>query len=189
MVSLWVGYVLFTLVGISQCDLYFSFILQFNSSRPSDVYIPWWRRRMETFSTFLALCEDNPPVTTGFASQRPVMQSFEVFFDLHLNKRLIKQLKCWWLETQSRSLWCQCNDQQAKPSLVKIMACPLPCYIVNWILETNCSETRIEIFSFKEMPLKMLSAKWQTFCLRLSEFNFDHDSFRLWVSASWEAEH
>ena len=26
-----------------------------------------------------------------FASQRPVMRSFDVFFDLHLNKRLNKQ--------------------------------------------------------------------------------------------------
>ena len=41
---------------------------------------------METFSTLLALCEGNPLVTTGFPSQRPVTQSFDDFFDLHLNK-------------------------------------------------------------------------------------------------------
>ena len=40
----------------------------------------------------LALCEGNPSATGGFPSQRPVMQNFEVFFDLHLNKRLSKQL-------------------------------------------------------------------------------------------------
>ena len=27
------------------------------------------------------LCDGNPPVTGGFPSQRPVMQSFDVFFD------------------------------------------------------------------------------------------------------------
>ena len=31
-------------------------------------------------SAFLALCEGNPPVTGGFPSQRPVTQSFNVFF-------------------------------------------------------------------------------------------------------------
>ena len=35
----------------------------------------------------LALCEGNPPVSNGFSSQRPVTWGFELFFDLHLNKR------------------------------------------------------------------------------------------------------
>ena len=39
-----------------------------------------------------------------FPSQRPVTQSFDVFFDLRLNKRLSKQSKRRWLETTSRSL-------------------------------------------------------------------------------------
>ena len=43
------------------------------------------------FSALLPLCEGNPPVTGGFPSQRPVTRSFDVFFDLHLNKRLSKQ--------------------------------------------------------------------------------------------------
>ena len=37
---------------------------------------------METISTSLAFCEGNPPVTGGIPSQRPVTQSFDVFFDL-----------------------------------------------------------------------------------------------------------
>ena len=45
---------------------------------------------MKTFSALLALCEGIPPVTGGFPSQRPVTQSFDVFFDLRLNKRLSK---------------------------------------------------------------------------------------------------
>ena len=43
---------------------------------------------MEAFSALLALCEWNPPVTIGFPSQRLVTQSFDIFFDVHLNKRL-----------------------------------------------------------------------------------------------------
>ena len=70
----------------------------------------WWRHQMETFSTLLALCRGNSPVTGEFPSQRPVTRSFDVFFDLRLNKRLSKQSCGWWFETQSRPLWRRCND-------------------------------------------------------------------------------
>ena len=46
---------------------------------------------METFSALLAFCVRNSPVTGEFPSQRLVMQSFDAFFDLRLNKRLNKQ--------------------------------------------------------------------------------------------------
>ena len=42
---------------------------------------------METFSALLALFEGNSQVTGKFHSQRPVTRSFDVFFDLRLNKR------------------------------------------------------------------------------------------------------
>ena len=64
---------------------------------------------METFSALLALCEGNPPVTGGFPSQRPVTRSFDVFFNLRLNKRSSKQSGRWWFETSSRSSWRHCN--------------------------------------------------------------------------------
>ena len=35
----------------------------------------------ETFSALLALCEVNPSVTGGSPSQRPVTQSFDVYYD------------------------------------------------------------------------------------------------------------
>ena len=46
---------------------------------------------METFSALLAICAGNSPVPGEFPAQRPVMWSFDVFFDLHPNKRLSKQ--------------------------------------------------------------------------------------------------
>ena len=46
---------------------------------------------METFSALLALCVGNSPVTGEFPSRRPVTQSIDIFFDLHLNKRLSSQ--------------------------------------------------------------------------------------------------
>ena len=40
---------------------------------------------------------------------RPAMRSFDVFFDLRLNKQLSKQSWGWWFETPSRTLWRHCN--------------------------------------------------------------------------------
>ena len=65
----------------------------------------WWRHQTETFSTLLAICAGNSPVNGEFPAQRPVTRSFDVFFDLHMNKRLSKQSWGWWFETQSRPLW------------------------------------------------------------------------------------
>ena len=42
-------------------------------------------------------------------AKRPVTRSFDVFFDLRLNKRVSKQSWGWWFETPSWSLWRQCN--------------------------------------------------------------------------------
>ena len=60
---------------------------------------------METFSALLAICAENSPVPGEFPAQRPVTRSFDVFFDLHPNKRLRKQSWGWWSETPSSSLW------------------------------------------------------------------------------------
>ena len=70
---------------------------------------PCWRHQMETFSALLAICAGNPPVPGDFPAQRPVTRSFDVFFDLHPNKRLSKQWWGWWFETPSSPLWRHCN--------------------------------------------------------------------------------
>ena len=59
----------------------------------------WWRHQMETFSALLAICAGNSPIPGEFTTQRPVTRSFDVFFDLCLNKRLSKQSWGWWFET------------------------------------------------------------------------------------------
>ena len=46
---------------------------------------------METFSALLAICAMNSPVPGEFPAQRPVTQSFDIFFDLRLNKLSSKQ--------------------------------------------------------------------------------------------------
>ena len=58
-----------------------------------------------------------------FPAQRSVTRSFDVFFDLRLNKRLSKQPWGWWFETPACSLWrhrnvvdvgftCGCNGNK-----------------------------------------------------------------------------
>ena len=47
-----------------------------------------------------------------FPTHRPVTRSFDVFFDLRLNKRLSKQSWGCWFDTLSWSLWRHCNDKQ-----------------------------------------------------------------------------
>ena len=49
-------------------------------------------------------------VTCPLCGNSPVTRSFDVFFDLCLNKRLNKQSWGWWFETPSCSSWRHCND-------------------------------------------------------------------------------
>ena len=58
----------------------------------------WWHHQMETFSAWLAICAGNSPVPREFPAQRPVTQSFGVFFHLRLNKQSSKQSWGWWFE-------------------------------------------------------------------------------------------
>ena len=58
-----------------------------------------------------------------FPTQRPVTRSFEVFFDLRLNKRLGKQSWGWWFEMPSCSLWRHCNGQ-----------------VENWLQQNHCMQ-------------------------------------------------
>ena len=68
-----------------------------------------WITHDDVIKWKLSLCVGNSPVAGEFPSQRPVTRSFDVFFDLRLNKRLSKQSWSWWFETPSRSSWGHCN--------------------------------------------------------------------------------
>ena len=73
-------------------------------------WLPWWRHQMETFSALLAIYVGNSPVPGELPTKRPVTRSFDIFFDLRLNKRLSKQTWGWWFETLSCPLWRHRND-------------------------------------------------------------------------------
>ena len=94
----------------------------------------WWRHQIETFSILLAICVGNSPVTGEFPSQRSVTWSFDVFFDLRLNKRLSKQLRGLWFETPSRSLWHHCNALRRGQWCRKYLHAPTSSWNINWKL-------------------------------------------------------
>ena len=82
----------------------------------------WWRHQMETFSASLDICAGNSPVTGEFPHKRPVIRSFDVFFDLGLNKRLVKQSRRRWFETPSGSLM-GCPVRSENQVLVPAIVC------------------------------------------------------------------
>ena len=55
------------------------------------------------------LCAGNSPVTSEFPTQRPVTRSFDVFFDLRLNRDWSKQWRRCWFQTLPRLFLRHCN--------------------------------------------------------------------------------
>ena len=85
-------------------------------------------------AALLAICAENSPVSGEFPAQRPVTRSFDVLFDLCLNKRLRKQSWGWWFETLSHPLWRHCNEMAFlepfvhSPLMIKANTLPLTAY-------------------------------------------------------------
>ena len=142
---------------------------------------------METFSTLLAICGRNSPVP----AQRPVRRSFDVFFDICLNKRLSKQSWGWWFEMLSRPLWRHCNDffskYQRQGSLLWFPKAD-PCFtlglavmytmLCDWILFT------LRLNNWKKKFSQLHSAKH---CLQEGSplLHIYCDSLRCWLSILW----
>ena len=97
---------------------------------------PWWRHQMETISALLAICAGNSPVTGEFSTQRPVTRSFDIFFDLRLNKRLSKLWWGLWVETPSRPLWRCCNA--SKPTWTVTELIRHLGIAISWICMCTC---------------------------------------------------
>ena len=105
--------------------IYFVFSFDVLPHRPSYSQQPQLFTKLAIFQDQTALCmmtssNGNIFRVTGplcgeftgpgeFPTQRPVTRSFDVLFDLRLNKRLSKQPWGWWFETPSWSLWRQRN--------------------------------------------------------------------------------
>ena len=105
---------------------------------------------METFSALLALCAGNSPVTGEFPSQKAVTRSFDVFFDLRLNKWLSKQSIRHWFETPWRSLWRHGNDLQAIVYSYQIKPFGLHSHA---IVHTICKHVCSPRFNFRPLAI------------------------------------
>ena len=89
----------------------------------SDCYLHLWMicLRVLSFATMMTSSNGNifsvtDPLCGEFTGHRwiprlrPVTQSFDVLFDLRLNKRLSKQSRGWLSKTPSGSLWRHCYE-------------------------------------------------------------------------------
>ena len=115
--------------------------IQLQSTQFHCVHIARWRHQIEIFSALLAICAGNSPVPGELTPQRPVMRSFDVFFDLRLNIRLSKQSWGWWFETLSRPinyLWCHSNSFLSLDGLLWSFACASLQKVYGWEINFYC---------------------------------------------------
>ena len=122
---------------------------------------------METFSALLAICAGNSPVPGEFPAQRPVTRSFDVFFDLRLNKRLSKQSWGWWFETLLYPLWRHCNAQMQRASCAKWRSQPIGCH------SYTCNKYRHELFNLGIKEFEFVST------------NQTHDTWSAYSKTWW----
>ena len=79
------------------------YIYRYHTGMAAILQIFMMMSSMEILSMILAL-SGNSLVTDEFLQQKPVTRSFDIFFDLRLNKRLSKQSRRRWFETPC-SVW------------------------------------------------------------------------------------
>ena len=119
---------------------------------------------METFSALLAICAGNSPVPGEFPAQRPVTQSFDVFFDLHPGKRLSKQWCGWWFEKPSCPLWRHRNGWEAKltkhPWVAGKWATSTGFMMSNDLSHKSGHLVDIQQQKFAHLTLDLFTSKW-----------------------------
>ena len=119
-------------------------------------FYSWWRHQMENFSALLAISAGNSPVIGEFPTQRPVTRSFDIFFDLRVNKRLSKQWWGWWFHTLSRPLWRHRNEKISHQCATATLRWIINVQYIDWIntreagdLRRHCAHYDIIVMCFK----------------------------------------
>ena len=115
----------------------------------------------EKISALLALCARNSSVTGELPWQRPVTRSFDIIFDLRVNKRLSKQLRGWWFETPLRPSWRNCNGMVPRPWCIQIMR-PVLCICLKMMRKSIIRVTRsgIHSASTKSLFSRFIRVAW-----------------------------
>ena len=159
---------------IQQCLLFF---IQGNS---------WQCHQMKIFSTLLAFSAGNSLITVEFRSQRPVMWSFDVLFDLRLNRQLCKQWRWQWLELPSHSSWHHCNVENAQRCVLgdrteensnKSLADPRLTQIYDKILYIGTSAQWLKYTSCSGIAHSMIAGSYTVYILLT------------WLSKEWTTGH
>ena len=153
----------------------------------------WWRHQMETFSALLALCAGNSPVIGEFPLQRPVTGSFDVFFDLHLNKCLSKQSWGLWSETPSSPLWRHCkvtSHELHKHYFSKLLTCAKWRHMTSWNLEIIYLHVGDSLLPDSAMPFpeqtKIFIEKKHSKCLLQNLSHFVQASLCWWLQTCFK---
>ena len=140
----------------------------------------WWRHQEETYSALLAFCEGNPPVTL----QIPVARSFDVFFDVLINKRLGRQSIRRWCERPWRSMSRHC---------IESMWCWFEMLRIPWMwrhVKVNLLKKKSSLFICLVIITIALSLPSSSFLIVLCEWGFPYvNSLSLndaiWWHRSW----
>ena len=108
-----------------------------------------------------------------FPAQRPVTRSFDVFFDLSLNKRLCKQSRRWWFETPLRSLWCHSNVIQNCHETIsngfnrKLLLKMCHFLVIHWSQSRSCRHGLVKIVSHSGYSRWIFVLQWSHICLEI----------------------
>ena len=117
-----------------------------------------------------------------FPAQKPVTRSFDVFFDLRLNKRWSKQPWGWWFETLSRQLWRHRNvGRLGKEEHVEFNPDKTGKVLYITIEKSNPMSTQMA------KTLASISIRYRSDAFALDRCLIDVDLrvFVIWVQAAW----
>ena len=138
--------------------------MEFVQPRHPKPHDRFWRRKMEcrvqlnlymTWLFFLQKPTHDDVIKwkyflKKFPTQGPVMRSFDVFFDLRLNKWLSKQLWSWWFEMPLHSLWRHCNKKTCPRSLMCVS-----CEFMVWWISCTFNLVYLSVRTTKQSNLMM----------------------------------
>ena len=119
-----------------------------------------------------------------FPTQRPVTRSFDVFFDLRLNKWLRQPSRGWWFETQSWSLWRHCNDASTV-SCVDAVDLHMSCYMFN-TTSLGGHRTRVAAVTLDNMAEDAVAASASLWQILTVSVRYCGPAFVSWLSMLWD---
>ena len=74
--------------------------------------------------------------------QRPVTRNFDVFFDLHLNKRLSKLSRGWWFDVLSCPLWRHSNVRRVWEKTIAAKKYHHGLYSLHILIKFKCTTNK-----------------------------------------------